>query len=169
MTVEKLRQWLETMVEVNCLVYGDEYAEKAHTGKGVLLVPSDIRMHLIRVNVIQCTDDKGCLFYFTGKYGQTVIEVAPQYRKPREHRRIPQSEDRHREMCYRLAKMLNETTADAFEDMQPELIQKYIKMPYSSLIRPLLLADHAKGVTCSQLATRYAIPYHTVYTWINGK
>jgi hypothetical protein len=72
-------------------------------------------------------------------------------------------------MCLRLATMLKQTTADAFEDMEPELRKQLIRMPYNSLIRPLLLSDFAAGVKCPQLAVRYGVPYHTIYTWIKGK
>ncbi len=169
MTEQKLKQWLEVMIEVNCEIYGELYAEKVHTGGGTLLVPFDIRRHLIKSNVLECTDDQGTLFYFTGKYGKTVIEVASVVRKQRTYRKVTATEERHKVMCLRLAKMLKQTTADAFEDMEPELRKQFIRMPYNSLIRPLLLSDYAAGANCSQLSVRYGVPYHTIYVWIKGK
>jgi hypothetical protein len=169
MTEEKLRQWLNTMVDVSCEIYGDLYTENVHTGGGTIVIPSDVRQHLIKSGILECTDDRGTLFYFTGKYGRTVVEVAPTVRKQRTYRTVTKSEERHKIMCLRLATMLKQTTADAFEDMEPELRKQLIRMPYNSLIRPLLLSDFAAGVKCPQLAVRYGVPYHTIYTWIKGK
>jgi hypothetical protein len=169
MTEQKLRQWLETMIEVSCEIHGEVYAENVHTGGGSLLIPVDIRRHLININLIECTDDRGCLFYFVGRYGRTVIEIAPLMRKQRTYRAVTKSEERHKIMCLRLAKMLQQTTAEAFEDMPADVREKYIRMPYNSLIRPLLLSDFAAGVQCPQLAVKYGVPYHTIYTWVKGK
>jgi len=166
---DKYKQWLDTMIEVSCEIYGESYAEQVHTGGGTIVIPTDVRQHLIRKNILECTDDRGCLYYFTGKYGRTVVEVAPVVRKQRTYRRETRSEERQKVMCLRLAKMLQQTTAEAFEDMPVDLRQKYIRMPYNSLIRPLLLADYANGADCSQLARRYGVPYQTVYVWIKGK
>ena len=166
---DKYKQWLDTMIEVSCEIYGESYAEQVHTGGGTIVIPTDVRQHLIRKNILECTDDRGCLYYFNGKYGRTVVEVAPVVRKQRTYRRETRSEERQKVMCLRLAKMLQQTTAEAFEDMPTDLRQKYIRMPYNSLIRPLLLADYANGADCSQLARRYGVPYQTVYVWIKGK
>jgi hypothetical protein len=169
MTEHKLRQWLDTMIEVSCEIYGEVYAETVHTGGGTITIPTDVRRHLIKLEILECTDDRGCLYYFTGKYGRTVVEVAPVVRKQRTYRKETKSEERHKIMCLRLAKMLQQTTAEAFDEMPDELRQKYIRLPYNSLIRPLLLADYSNGADCSLLARRYGVPYHTVYVWIKGK
>lgn len=167
MKLDKVKAWIDTYVDM----LDGEFRQRVHTGEGCLFVPSDIFEALMSFGILQTiTQDKaGC--YFAGDYGQTFLQVEPiesdKQRKGVSLRIVDAR--RRKEVIMIYVQRMNLSEAKTFEELPESLKTQLLSLPYSAIVRPLIIADIGKHPpNISKLAVRYGVAYRTVYKWIYG-
>lgn len=65
-------------------------------------------------------------------------------------------------MAVRLAKHLQISSAETFSDLPMEAKSAFNGMEYIDIVRPLIISDKSKGLSCRQLEVKYGVPKSTV-------
>ena len=65
-------------------------------------------------------------------------------------------------MAVRVAAFLKLSNAATFDALPMPVKESFNKMQYNELVKPLMMNDKYKGMTCRQLGIKYGIPKSTV-------
>ena len=70
--------------------------------------------------------------------------------------------ERFEVMAVRVASFLKLSNAPTFEALPTQVKERFNKMQYNELVKPLMMNDKYNGMSCRQLGIKYGIPKSTV-------
>ena len=70
--------------------------------------------------------------------------------------------ERFEVMAVRVAAFLKLSNAVTFEALPIQVKERFNKMQYNELVKPLMMNDKYNGMSCRQLGIKYGIPKSTV-------
>jgi hypothetical protein len=167
MKVEKAKDWIELYVNST----EGEFRQRVHTGEGVLVLPLDIYGCLLSNGILERLGPEKLGYYFNGDFGQTFITVMPFDNAKRRNgvtlRIVDPERQKNNIVVY--ANRFGLSDAQKFDDLPDALKSQLLTLPYSAIVRPLIIADMSKGKpNISRIAVRYGVAYRTVYKWVYG-
>lgn len=165
MNVNKAREWLQMYINIA----DGEFRRCIHTGDGIIYVPIDIYTSLSSAGLIIQSGEK-TLFHFDGDFGRSVIQVVPFSSEKRRNSiamRVVNLE-RQKKNIVVYANKMKLSDAQTFNELPEEIKRELLALPYSAIVRPLIIADMKNGeVNYSKMAVKYGVEYQTVYKWFN--
>lgn len=167
MNIQKAKDWIETYVNLT----EGEFRQRVHTGEGVIALPLDIYGCMVSSDLLERVGADKLGYFFDGDFGRTFITVVPFDSAKRRNgvtmRLIDPNRQKSNILVY--ANKFGLSNAQKFDDLSDELKTQLLSLPYSAIVRPLIIADMGKGEpNISKLAVRYGIGYRTVYKWVHG-
>lgn len=167
MNVEKAKQWIEMYINLT----DGEFRQRIHTGEGILILPNDIFICLLSGGAIESITQDRAGYYFNGDFGRTFITVAPFDSEKRRNSvtlRVVDHE-RQKKNIVIYANRFGLSEAQRFCDLPDFLKDQLLSLPYSAIVRPLIISDISGGSpNVAKIAVRYGVAYRTVYKWIYG-